>query len=66
MKVYCAWCEKAGRDPYIGEKEPMSSDAISHGMCKRCEDEMMEQVANTLGPKKSSTNPPRRKRRRRS
>ena len=29
MKVHCAWCEKAGRDPFMGEKEPMDSDAVS-------------------------------------
>lgn len=65
MKVHCAWCEKAGRDPYMGEKEPMDSDAISHGMCKRCEEDMMEQTANMLGPKKPTSNPSRRKYQRR-
>lgn len=65
MKVHCAWCEKAGRDPYMGEKEPMSSDAISHGMCTRCLDEQMLKTAELLGPKKPTENSPRRKRQRR-
>ncbi len=65
MKVYCAWCEKAGRDPYLGEKEPLSDPSVSHGLCKRCEEEMMQQTVALLGPKKPQSNPSRRKRRRR-
>lgn len=65
MKVYCAWCEKAGRDPYMGEKEPLHDSSISHGLCQRCEDDMMQQTAELLGPKKPHTNPFRRKRRQR-
>ena len=66
MKVHCAWCEKAGRDPFMGEKEPMDSDAVSHTICERCTAELAKSTAELLGSKKSSTNPLRRKRRRRS
>lgn len=62
MIVHCAWCEKAGRDPYLGEKEPLSDPSVSHGMCERCLKEMTEQVARELGPMK---NPPKRRKRKR-
>lgn len=65
MKVHCAWCEKAGRDPFIGEKEPLHDPSISHGLCQRCLEEMTQQTVALLGPKKPAPNPPRRKRRRR-
>jgi hypothetical protein len=32
MKVVCAWCQKD-----LGEKEPLISSAVSHGMCPDCE-----------------------------
>jgi hypothetical protein len=65
MKVHCSWCEKAGRDPFMGEKEPLHDPSVSHGLCQRCLEEMTQQTAALLGPKKPTSNPPRRKRRRR-
>ena len=32
MKIRCGWCSID-----MGEKEPLSSNAISHGMCQSCE-----------------------------
>jgi hypothetical protein len=43
MKVHCAWCEKAGRDPFMGEKEPLHDPSVSHGLCQRCLEEMTQQ-----------------------
>ena len=31
MLVECAWCKKS-----MGEKEPLDSDAVTHGMCPQC------------------------------
>ena len=62
MIVHCAWCEKAGRDPFMYEKEPIRDPSISHSICARCTEEMAKEVANSLGPLK---NPPKSKRKRR-
>jgi hypothetical protein len=33
MRVLCAWCEKEGKPPLIGEKEPLDDPTESHGLC---------------------------------
>ena len=40
MKIQCAWCKKD-----LGEKEPLTDNSISHGMCSDCWDEMFPGVS---------------------
>ncbi len=39
MKIICSYCLIE-----IGEKEPLSNDAVSHGMCKSCYANFREQI----------------------
>lgn len=39
MKVVCAWCEK-----FLGEKEPVMLNLVTHGMCQECRDRMKEEL----------------------
>lgn len=36
MRVLCAWCLKNGKSPdeaLIGDREPLSDESVSHGIC---------------------------------
>jgi hypothetical protein len=33
MIVMCAWCQREGRPATLGEKEPLDTVAVSHGIC---------------------------------
>lgn len=39
MIVQCAWCLKM-----VGEKAPLKDKAVTHGICKQCNDKLMAQV----------------------
>jgi len=49
MKVQCAWCRKS-----MGEIEPLSSSAVSHGICPKCLSEQMSE-AKKVAPMKRNT-----------
>ncbi|MBI2162237.1 MAG: hypothetical protein HYU25_17970 [Candidatus Rokubacteria bacterium] len=33
MKTICAWCEKEGKEAFIGAKEPLADESETHGIC---------------------------------
>ena len=41
MIIVCSWC---GR--YLGQKEPLGNTAISHSICLKCKNEIMEDSDN--------------------
>lgn len=48
MRVLCAWCLKAGKsepDALIGEREPVTDEAASHGICPDHRQEIEDAVA---------------------
>jgi predicted transcriptional regulator len=48
MRVLCAWCLKAGkseREALIGEKEPVTDESASHGICPPHRQEVEDAVA---------------------
>ena len=49
MMVQCAWCRKS-----MGEIEPLSSSAVSHGICPKCLSEQMSE-AKKVAPMKRNT-----------
>lgn len=35
MKAVCAWCQREGQPPYLGEREPFEDTSETHGVCRR-------------------------------
>jgi hypothetical protein len=49
MRVLCAWCLKAGKsepEALIGEKEPVTDERASHGICPQHRQEVEDTVAH--------------------
>lgn len=60
MDVMCAWCQKEGIQNVINVIEG-PSDQVSHGICDRHQEEMLQQIAQ-LRASKRVVNPRRRRR----
>lgn len=62
MRVECAWCAREGSHHVIKIVEG-PDDQVSHGICERHQEEMLEQIAHLRSSKRDIN--PRHKRRRR-
>lgn len=63
MRVICAWCEKEGIETILGIIEG-PHDLVSHGMCERHQEEMLQEIEK-IKPSKQEKNPRHRRRHRR-
>lgn len=54
MIRHCAYCEKEGKDPVMGEKAPLEDRSITHGICEAHVQALIEDAARVMGkPKKN-------------
>ena len=42
MKVVCAWCEKEGKDGFLGYKE--GGSGVTHGICKAHSEQVLREA----------------------
>lgn len=61
MEVVCAWCEKEGVVNIMRIIEG-PDDQVSHGICERHQEKMLEQIAH-LQSSRRAVNPRKRRRR---
>lgn len=33
MKIICAWCQKEGKQGFLGERSPLADQSETHGIC---------------------------------
>jgi len=54
MVSVCAWCQR-----YMGSKEPFANPAVSHGICRPCQDRqsMVEMPVVVVSPERAANVP---------
>lgn len=50
MKVVCSWCRQEGRSGDLGEKEPFDDPALTHAICARHLEQLLETLPSPSCP----------------
>ena len=50
MKVVCAWCLLEGRPGDLGEREPLEDPTVTHSICARHVDQLLEDLPSRSFP----------------
>jgi hypothetical protein len=50
MKVVCAWCLQEGKPGDLGEREPLEDPTVTHSICARHVDQLLEDLPSRSFP----------------
>jgi hypothetical protein len=50
MKVVCAWCFQEGKPGDLGEREPLEDPTVTHSICARHVDQLLEDLPSRSFP----------------
>jgi hypothetical protein len=50
MHLLCAWCRREGKPGYLGMLEPLENPAVTHGVCARHKEQLLESLPSRSFP----------------